>query len=374
MNKESDNELFASIALGILARNNPLHILPLIRATGSASVILENRNDLPSLVPEVSPNVSKFFTHVDEAIEIAKREIDFISSKNITPLCYTSSSYPARLRDCEDAPVVLFSMGNANYNTPKIVSVVGTRNMTSYGQDICNSFITQLHSQYPDMLFISGLAYGVDICAHRAALGCGASTVGVLAHGLDRIYPSIHRHEAAQMLGNGGLITEYVSATTPERFQFLQRNRIIAGLADAVVVVESASHGGSMVTAEIAATYHRDVFSFPGRIFDKYSEGCNRLIRAQKAVALQDAADFLDAMNWSRADHNTSKQLELFIDYSEEEQKIIEVLKTSDDSQVNQIVVETGYPFSKVSSTLFSLETKGVVKVLGGGRYRLVRR
>lgn len=371
---DQEKEILSSIALGMLGRNNPMHILSLLRATGSATVILENRNDLPSLLPEISPNASRLFAHADQAIETAKHEIDFIRAKNITPLCYTSSSYPARLRDCEDAPVILFSLGKANYNAPKIVSIVGTRNMTPYGNDICTSFVTELHRQHPDIIIVSGLAFGVDICAHRAALQCQAPTVGVLAHGLDRIYPSVHRHEAAQMIEQGGLLTEYISGTAPERYQFLQRNRIVAGLADAVVVVESASHGGSMVTADIAATYHRDVFAFPGRVFDKYSEGCNQLIRTQKAVALQDAADFLQLMNWGKTDKEPARQLDLFTELSDSQRKIIEIMKTTDDSQVNQIVVESGMPFSKVSSDLFDLETKGIVKVLGGGRYRLIRK
>jgi DNA processing protein len=271
---------------------------------------------------------------------------------------------------------VLYFCGNANLNSSRIINIIGDRHCTDYGRDICTHFISDLQRHLPDTLVVSGLAYGIDINAHRAALSSGMPTVGVLAHGLDRIYPSVHRSTAANMVQQGGLLTEYMSQTTPDKLNFVRRNRIVAGMCDATIIVESAAKGGALITAELAESYHRDVFAFPGRVSDQYSEGCNHLIKSNRATLIQTADDFLTAMGWeSKSDsHSAPLQQELFPALTDEETLIVQTLQNVDGKAINQIVVETGLPFSRVSPLMFELELKGVVRVLGGARYKLIRR
>ena len=225
------------------------------------------------------------------------------------------------------------------------------------------------------MLVVSGLAYGIDIHSHRAALDNAVDTVGVLAHGLDQIYPRLHRDTAVQMTSQGGLLTEFMSRTNADKVNFVRRNRIVAGMADATIVVESAEKGGALITADIAMSYHRDVFAFPGRVGDPYSQGCNRLIRDSKAALLQNAQEFMEAMGWQPRSSENQKdkgiQGELFPDLCEEEQRIVDCLRQSECLQINALAVATNLPVHKLSAFLFNLEMKGIVRLLSGGMYRL---
>lgn len=344
------------------------------RAAGSATSIYENRKDIRAILPDASERLVNTLKDFDEALKRAETEKEFADRKNVKCITINSADYPQRLCDCDDAPLVLYYCGNANLNSSRIINVIGTRHCTEYGRDVCHNLITDLQRYYPDTLIVSGLAYGIDICAHRTALECGMQTVGVLAHGLDRIYPSVHRTTAASMVRQGGLLTEYMSGTTPEKLNFVRRNRIVAGMSDATIVVESASRGGALITAELAESYHRDVFAFPGRVSDKYSEGCNRLIKSNRATLIQSAEDMLLAMRWPNplAHNATPVQQTLFPSLTEEETLVARSLQGVEDKQVNQIVVETGLSFSRVSSIMFELELKGVVRVLGGARYKLI--
>ena len=287
--------------------------------------------------------------------------------------------YPQRLKECEDAPLVLYYCGSANLNSQRVINIVGTRKCSEYGREVCNNFIADLKRYYPDTLIVSGLAYGIDVCAHRAALDNGMATVGVLAHGLDTIYPSMHRKIAADMVHQqGGLLTEYTTHTTPEKGNFVRRNRIVAGLCDACIVVESSAKGGSLITAELAMEYNRDVFAFPGRVYDEYSQGCNNLIRRQRATLITCASDLLDAMGWENPLANASKpkavQQELFPDLTDEERALVNTLKSVDDKHINQIAIDANIPYSRASMILFDLEMKGIVKALGGARYKLIHK
>lgn len=253
--------------------------------------------------------------------------------------------------------------------------MVGTRNATDYGTQICASFLRDLKALCPEVLIVSGLAYGIDIHAHREALANELPTVGVLAHGLDRIYPHVHRKTAVDMLEKGGLLTEFLSGTNPDRHNFISRNRIVAGVCDATIVIESAEKGGSLITAELAEGYHRDCFAFPGRVNDEYSKGCNLLIRENRASLLLSAEDFVKAMGWEVSAHSAkvaNVQRSLFLDLSEEEQKVIEILEKRGDLQINTLVVEADIPVQKMNTILFELEMKGVVRVLVGGMYQLL--
>lgn len=371
------DERLCSIALSQISKISLHDLKHILDVAHSASVLFENQTDIQAVVPDINPNaVNAFKLESQHALEIAKYELDYAENKGIKVLNFFDGSYPDRLRECHDAPVVLFYLGNANLNTCKVISIVGTRHCSQYGKDICRLFISDLQRYYPDVLIVSGLAYGVDINAHKAALDSNMPTVGVLAHGLDRIYPTLHRQVASNMTNKGGLLTEYITGTTPERINFLRRNRIIAGMSDCTIVVESASHGGSLVTADLATSYHREVMAFPGRVYDRYSEGCNKLIIAQKAIAIQNAEDLINAMCWENTLLNNKTndgQMDLFVELSEDETKIIKILQECDDKQINSIVNDTGWNYSKVSSLLFELEMKGIVSITGGAHYRLVK-
>ena len=346
----------------------------LMRTLGSASAIFQNRKDLKELLPEVS---NKLINALDcpEALKRAEQELQFAEKNQIQCITLNDPAYPSRLRECEDAPLALFYRGNASLNALRIVSMVGTRHATTYGEEVCQSFVNDLVNLCPDVLIVSGLAYGIDIQAHKAALQHGFYTIGVLAHGLDRIYPAAHRKTAVSMMDQGGLLTEFMSGTNPDRQNFVKRNRIVAGMCDATIVVESAAKGGALITAELAESYHRDCFAFPGRTTDIYSKGCNELIRNNRASLILSAEDFVDAMGWNMAPNQARKtvQRELFPELNEEEKRIVRLLEPHPEGiQINLLVVEANIPINQMSALLFELEMKGVVRALAGGVYKLI--
>ena len=345
----------------------------LIREMGTAGDIFRYRKELPQRIPGVSEKLVEALDR-PEAFKRAEEELLFAEKNNIQCITITDERYPARLRECEDAPLALFYRGNAPLNALRVVSVVGTRHATPYGEEICRQFMKDLAEACPDTLVVSGLAYGIDIHAHRAALQNGLPTVGVLAHGLDRIYPSSHRETAVEMMDNGGLLTEFMSGTNPDRQNFVKRNRIVAGMCDAVVVVESAAKGGALITAELAESYHRDCFAFPGKVTDTYSAGCNKLIKNNRASLILSAEDFIEGMGWRGTHIGKTQpiQRQLFPDLSEDETRIVEALQKAEGSvQINALVIETNIPIHRISTLLFELEMKGVVQVLAGSMYRL---
>ena len=353
-----------------------LHLL--IDELGSASAIYENRKDLKQVLPSASKRFLDGMGNFCSFLGRAEEELEFCRKGKIECLGINDEAYPERLRGCSDAPVLLYYRGTTNLNSRHIVSMVGTRQITNYGKDLCSSFIQDLKRLCPDAIVVSGLAYGVDVNCHRAALEEGLETVGVLAHGLDQIYPRLHRETAKQMIGQGGLLTEFMSGTPIDKRFFVQRNRIVAGLSDAVIVVESATKGGSLITADIALSYDRQVWAFPGRIYDSHSSGCNKLIYSNCATLLTGAEDFCLAMGWTD-DIQHKKQLsegiqqELFADFSEEEQLVLKALAKDDSKQINVLSVETNIPVGQLSSLLFSLEMKGAVQMLVGGKYKIRR-
>ena len=374
----NSQELIAAIALTKLKGLSLLNARTMMEALGSASEVFAHRKDIVRLIPDASQRLVSAFADTDEAMRLAEKEMDFIEKKRLKVFTLLDEDYPQRLRECEDAPLVLFACGNVNLNAQRIISVVGTRKCSEYGREVCNNFIADLKRYYPDTLIVSGLAYGIDICAHRAALDNGMPTVGVLAHGLDTIYPAMHRQIAADMVHQqGGLLTEYTTHTTPEKGNFVRRNRIVAGMCDACIVVESSERGGSLITAELAMDYNRDVFAFPGRVYDEHSIGCNNLIRRQQATLLTCAADLLDAMGWEnpleKAAQSEAVQQDLFPDLTDEERALVNTLKNVDDKHINQIAIDANIPYSRASMILFDLEMKGIVKALGGARYKIMR-
>ncbi len=371
----STDERICSIALSLCPNIGHIGAKRLVDGAGSAVEVFRRRKELPDLMPDVQPSV---VTALDcpAAFQRAEREMEFVEKNNLSCLTLKDEDYPSRLRECEDAPLFLFFKGHADFNTLHVINMVGTRRATDYGKQFCADFLRDLSALCPNLLVVSGLAYGIDINAHRAALANQLPTVAVLAHGLDRLYPYVHRKTAVEMLPNGGLLTEFLTETLPDRYNFVSRNRIVAGMCDATIVVESATKGGSLITAELADGYHRDCFAVPGRINDDASQGCNRLIRDNKAILLQSAEEFMQAMGWSPlpdcAGTSTPVQRDFFPELSEEEERIVRLLSQRGDLHINTIVVDTNIPVNRMSALLFELEMKGVVKALVGGTYRVL--
>lgn len=313
-----------------------------------------------------------------ESLTRAEQEVEWIEEHGIKVWTLADENYPYRLRQCPDRPLLLYSKGNMHPSDGHIVSVVGTRQPTQRGKEMTENLVRQLHEQLESVTIVSGGAYGIDIAAHRAAIQCGIPTIIVPAHGLDRIYPYQHRPEAVAALERGGILTEFPSGTEPLAGYFVQRNRIVAGLADAVVVVESRERGGSLITAQMAVDYNRELFAFPGRPTDTSSAGCNKLIRCNKAALIASAEDLIDAMQWTR--RNTSAQfvqteiIGLRDDLTPLQQNLLTKLQEAEEGMhINLLVMETERPYSEVASDLMMLELQGLVRSLPGGIYRFVR-
>ena len=370
-------ETLYAMALARLCRYSPAIALQLYKEAGSATAVMEHRNNLKALLPDASKRLEDTFRDADEALRRAEEELKYNLEKGIESLTINDERYPERLKECDDAPLLLFYKGSANLNSRRVVSIVGTRNATVYGKTLIERFVADMKSLCPDVLIVSGLAYGVDICAHRSTLDNGMNTVAVLAHGLDDIYPSLHRDTANRMTTQGGLLTEYPTHTRPDKRNFVQRNRIVAGMSDACIVVESAAKGGGLITAGIARSYNRDVFAFPGNVGSKYSEGCNKLIRDNAAALITSAADFASAMGWNDDSTLASArrkgiERELFPDLSEPEAKVVSTLRKNNDLQINMLSAQADIPIAQLSPILFGMEMKGLIRTLAGGTYHLM--
>lgn len=358
----TSEEIYYTIALTRMTGFNQAMALQLYQSLGSGKAVYEQRQDLGNW---------------DEALRRAAAEMEFIEKNGIQALTLNDAAYPQRLKECADAPIILYYKGVADLNRQHVINIVGTRHCTTYGQDLVRRFVSDLRRMCPDVLIVSGLAYGIDICAHRQALTEGYETVGVLAHGLDQIYPPCHRDTAVEMVRQGGLLTEYMSQTQALPNNFRQRNRIVAGMSDATILVESAYKGGGLITCRIAQEYGRDVFAFPGAVGAPYSEGCNRMIRNNTAALITSAQDFVEEMRWSergKMEEVKGKMVEgeLFVELTEEEEQVVTVLRKTNDLQLNMIAVQTNIPIGQLTALLFSLEMKGVVRPLAGGVYHLL--
>ena len=296
-----------------------------------------------------------------------EKELKLIEKYKIKVLSFKSKNYPQRLLHCIDAPSVLYYKGNADLNPSKILAVVGTRKATDYGKSVCQEII----KHFPDeVLILSGLAAGIDTCAHQKALEYTHPTVGVLGHGLDRIYPAQNRKLAERMLANGGLLTEFPFETNPDRENFPQRNRLVAGMADAVLVVESAKRGGALITAEIANSYNRDVFAIPARVGDTQSQGCHFLIRSNRAALVTSAKDIMSLMSWDQKDEKVI-QRKLFIELSDEQQLVFDLINKEKEVFIDKLLESSKLNYGKLTSILLDLELQGVVDSLPGKRYRI---
>ena len=302
----------------------------------------------------------------------AEEELKFIEANHINVIFYSDMEYPKRLKNCNDGPIILYSKGNMDLNRQRVVSIVGTRHATEYGRQLCRHLIEELREY--NVLVVSGLAAGIDTAAHKESMKQGLQTVGVLGHGLERMYPVQNRGTAEKMMENGGILTEYPSGTIPDRENFPQRNRIVAGMSDATIVVEASIKGGALITAEIANSYNRDVFAFPGRIDDEYSEGCNLLIRNNKAALLTGAADLAYIMGWeSSEDVKPSRsQLVLPMDLSDDERVIFNIIHQHKlPLAIDDLTIRANMPMSKLTMSLLNMEMQGYIRSLPGKTYCL---
>lgn len=374
----SDQEIISSIALTRLNYFSLAGLLQLYRRLGSAEEVIAHRKDIRDILPDAQPRLIEALKNIDEPLKRAEVEYAWDQQHGVHVLCLNDPDYPQRLKEVDDAPLVLFYKGNADLNQRHIIDIVGTRRCTTYGQDIIRHFIKELKAYCPEVLIVSGLAYGVDICAHRNALADGFPTVGVLAHGLDDLYPAAHRETAREMIDHGGLLTEFLTQTRAEKVNFIRRNRIVAGMSDATILVESAAKGGGLITTGMAQDYGREVFAFPGPVINApYSEGCNNLIRDSGAGLITSAEDFVRTMGWQEDSilyeaKRKGIERQLFVNLSPDEEQIVNALKKQDNLQINKIAIHTAIPIGRLTALLFQLEMKGVVKAMAGGVYHLL--
>lgn len=363
------SELLYQISLTLVPNIGAVQAKTLIEHFGDAQSVFKAKMKTLSTVEnigEVRAASIKEFKDFSEAEE----EIEFIEKYKIQPLFITDTNYPQHLLRCYDPPTLLYYRGNADLNAQKIVSIIGTRNNTDYGKYVTEKLIADLKEQ--NVLVVSGLAFGIDSIAHKSAIQNGLQTVGVLGHGLDTIYPSQNKTLAKDILQNGGLLTEFRRKTKPDKHNFPKRNRVVAGIADATIVVETAIKGGSMITAHLANNYNRDVFAFPGRTTDSKSAGCNYLIEHNYAALLTDAQQLTESMGWQQKKQKPKQQIELFIDLTEDEKAIVNILSEKDSVHIDELFLKSGLSSSAIAASMLSLELQNVIVSLPGKMYKLV--
>lgn len=362
-----NNDLVYQIALTLVSGIGDVFGKKLIEFCGSAEAVFCEKKQLLKKIPGIGDVISQSINN-HNCLDRAKQELDFIEKNNIQPIFYKDNDYPQRLKECYDAPVLLYFKGETNLNQKQILAVVGTRKPSDYGKMICESIVREMD----DVLIVSGLAYGIDAIAHSTAIDNGLNTVGVLGHGLDIIYPASNRKLAEKMLHQGGILTDFISKTVPDKENFPQRNRIVAGLADAVLVIESGKRGGSLITANLANGYNRDVFAIPGKVNDLKSEGCNYLIRNNKAALVENAQQIKELMFWEEASKNTKPiQRKLFVNLTPNEELLLQILEDNGDCSIDFLINNSKLTPSNTSATLLNLEFEGIVKSLPGKMYRL---
>jgi DNA processing protein len=369
----SHDELYYTLALQKIDGVGDIVAKKLLNHCGSAKAIFESKASQLSGIDGVGSMLLKNLK--DKSVfDKAEREIKFIEKNNIKVAYFQDENYPDRLKHCIDGPLLLFSSGTIDLTNRRIISIVGTRQITSYGTEFCKKLIEDLAPLNP--IIVSGFAYGVDIVAHQAAIDHNLQTIGVVAHGLNQIYPKVHKKYVSKVEQNGGFMTEFWSDSNPDKENFVRRNRIVAGMAEATIVIESAEKGGSLITANLANDYNRDVFAVPGRVSDKFSQGCNNLIKTQRAHLLSSAADILYILNWELSSQTKndkkSVQKQLFVSLEPDEQKIYDYLLKNGKELMDIIAIECDMPIFKISGMLLTMELKGVIRPLPGKLFEVI--
>jgi len=343
-------------------------IKKLVAYCGGAKEVFSQRKQFLEKIPNIGNKIAASVSSKD-VLSRAELELEFATKHDVSVISFLEKEYPARLKHCTDSPVILYKKGNGSVNPSRSVAVVGTRNATREGKETTEKLVEALAKS--GVTIVSGLAYGIDITAHKASLKFNTPTIGCLAHGLDRIYPQVHSSTAEKMLETGALITDFPIGTNPDRENFPKRNRIVAGMADATIVVEAAAKGGALITAELANGYNRDVFAIPGRVSDQYSEGCNNLIKYLKASLITTGTDVLRSMNWDSTElAKRQTQTKLLVDLTDEQEKVVSVLREQNHT-IDRLTVLSELPMSKVASVLLELEFEGIVSTLPGKVYKL---
>ncbi len=360
------NDLLYKIAITKIPKVGPVTARNLISYCGGVEAVFEAKKSQLLKIPGIGQATAKLIVEQD-VLAAAEQELDFISNNGIQPIFYLDETYPTRLKPYPDAPLMLFYKGTSPLQRPYMLAIVGTRKPSAHGVAICEEIVEGLQGY--DVLVVSGLAYGIDATAHKQCVKSGIETIGVLGHGLSQIYPAQHRSLAKQMLEHGGLLTEYTHQEGPDREHFPARNRIIAGLCDALVVVETPQSGGSMISANMAVDYNKDVFAIPGRPKDERSKGCNQLIKTQRAQLIESAEDLINAMNWEKEDRSKNVQRQLFVELDEQEQQLVNLLKEQESLTIDQLAYHTQLQASSLAALLLGLEFKGAVRMLPGKKY-----
>lgn len=368
-NAITENELLHLLALQKIDGVGDIMAKKLLQHCGSAEAIFSSKSTQLASIDGVGKILLQNLKN-KAVLQQAETELRFIQKNDINVTYFKDENYPDRLKHCVDGPTLLFTSGNINLKKQHIISIVGTRQITPYGIDFCKNLIAQLAPLNP--IIVSGFAYGVDIVAHQAAMENNLQTIGILAHGLNQIYPKTHKKYMSKMEHNGGFMTEFWSDSNPEKENFVKRNRIVAGISEATIVIESADKGGSLITANLANDYNRDVFAVPGRITDKYSQGCNNLIKTQRAHLLSSAADILYILNWDMDKKEKTIQKQLFIDLEPVEQKVFDFLQKNGKEQMDIIALTCELPIFKLSSILLNMELKGVIRPLPGKLFEII--
>ncbi len=362
-------ELICRLALTMIPELGSVKARLLIEHFGDAAAVFSAKKKELSCIEGIGELCARRLKEWNDFQE-AEEEIAFAEKHQLQILFITDKHYPQRLLHCYDPPTVLYYRGNANVNSQRIISIIGTRNHTEYGRQVTEQLIASLQTQ--NILVVSGLAFGIDAIAHKTSLQYQIPTIGVLAHGIDTLYPPQHKSLAKEMLLQGGLITEFRKNTKPDKHNFPKRNRIVAGMADATIVMETAVKGGSMITAELAYNYNRDLFAVPGKITDSKSSGCLKLIRQHKATLLTDADQLIETMGWEEKKKNIKKQKELFIELSADERIIVNLLKDTEVTPVDVLYIKSGLSSSTVAASLLTLELQHVICSLPGKMYKLL--
>lgn len=362
-------EQIFQIALTMIPEIGAINTRGLLSSFGSASAIFQAKKKELALVDGIGERKAKLIKEFTD-FGSAEKELGFLFKNNYQLVFQTDDLFPKRLLNCYDAPILLYFNGNTNFNAAKVISIVGTRNNSDYGRQVTEDFIAILPTE--NILILSGLAFGIDAIAHRAALKNNIPTIGVLAHGLDRIYPSLHRNLSKEMLVNGGLLTEFRKGVLPDKHNFPKRNRIVAGMADATIVIETAIKGGSMITADLATNYNRELFAVPGKITDAKSGGCNKLIQDNIANVFTSTSNFLEWMGWQEKTVAPKKQRILFYEFTKEELIIADLLRSYEAKPIDELYLKSGLSSSAFASAILSLELQGAVQAMPGKMYRLI--
>ena len=365
-----EEDLLYVLALQHVKGIGDINAKKLIAHCGTAKNVFKEKRNLLEKINGIGTFTIRHLSDVQN-LKDAEIELKYIQKNKIKTSYFLENSYPEKLKHCVDGPILIFKKGNIEIENQPIISIVGTRKITSYGRNFCEQLINEIKAYHP--IIVSGFAYGVDICAHKSAIKNKLQTIGVLAHGFEDVYPKAHEKYTIDIENNGGFITDFWHNETPLRENFLKRNRIVAGISDATIIIESAEKGGSLVTADIANSYNRDVFAVPGRSSDRQSKGCNNLIKNHKASMLTSSQDLIEFLNWDvKKSPTKSIQKQLFIELDEQEQKIVDFLVENGKVLLDGSAINCNFPIHKTTSILFNLEMKGVVKPLPGKIYEAI--